>query len=129
MAFLAVGGRFAEERPSDVCRSSKELRAGLSSSSGRRLSSSMNSPRRLRSERLAGTASGELMGRTPVVKELGPGGGVGTMVRSESVSALLFVRKKKAKRTKNKQKKFEVSKQRVEGCSYECVPVSLIVSL
>ena len=24
------------------------------------------------------------MGRTPVVKELGPGGGVGTMVRSES---------------------------------------------
>ena len=44
----------------------------------------MNSPRRMRSERRAGTRSGELMGRTPVVKELGPGGGVGTMVRSES---------------------------------------------
>ena len=52
---------------------------GLPTSSGR-----MNSPRRMRSERPAGTVSGELMGRTPVVKELGPGGGVGTIARSES---------------------------------------------
>ena len=44
----------------------------------------MNSPRRMRSWRREETVSGELMGRTPVVKELGPGGGAVTMVTSES---------------------------------------------
>ena len=71
----------------------------------------MNSPRRMRSERRAGTASGELMGRTPGVKEHGPGGGVGTRVRSESVSALLFFFSKNRKQ----QKEPKISLERPGG--------------
>ena len=72
--------------PSDVGTSAKELRTG--SQVAQLVRKKVVKLNELTSEdavgRPAGTVSGELMGRTPVVKELSPGGGVGTMVRSES---------------------------------------------